>query len=232
MNKVKINGINIFAFQSPNEVIDYVSEKKGILVAVNSKKIKGANDELRSIINNNIGYVDGAGAQIALKHKGIKNPCRIPGCELWLHIIRKFHNSKTFYIIGGSEEVIKSTINRLTTEFPGIKLIGYRNGFMTQEEEFDLINDIRSKQPDIVFVAMGSPKQEYLMQKLFEVNPSIYQGLGGSLDVYVGKVRRAPRWFSEHNLEGPYRAFFEPRKRIRGVITDIKFLIDLKRGKY
>lgn len=232
MEKININGILIYPFKSEIEILEYIDHNKGILVAVNSKKIKEANESLRAIVNNNIGYVDGAGAQIALKHKGIKNPCKIPGCELWLRIIQQFYKSKTIYIVGGSEEVITLTIQQLKNQYPDIKIIGYRNGYMSSAEELSLLEDIRVKKPDIVFVAMGSPKQEYLMRKMYEVNPAIYQGLGGSLDVYVGRVRRAPHWFSEHNLEGVYRAFFEPRKRLKGVITDIKFLLDLKRGKY
>ena len=90
MKRVRVNGLDIYPFTSTNELIDFVESKKGILVAVNSKKIKGANAEICNIVNNNIGYADGVGALIALKYKGIKNPVKIPGCELWLNIIKRF----------------------------------------------------------------------------------------------------------------------------------------------
>lgn len=232
MKSIKVNGINIYPFISEDQLLSYIEKTLGILIAVNSKKIKGANEALRKLINNNIGYVDGAGAQIALKHKGIQNPIKIPGCELWLKIINKFHQNKSIYLVGGSQEVIEATVNKLKSEFPAIRIIGFRNGYMTKAEEEELIEEIQIKKPGIVFVAMGSPKQEYLMEKLNSVHPAIYQGLGGSFDVYVGKVKRAPKWIADHNIEGIYRAIFEPKKRLKGVLTDIKFLYDIKKGKY
>lgn len=233
MERVSINGLKVYPFTSSRELLDYISQTRGILVAVNSKKIKGANAEICNIINNNIGYADGAGATIALKHKGVKNAVKLPGCELWLHIIKRFYHEKKFYLIGGKQEVIEAVIEKLQDEFKGIRIVGYRNGYLrTEEETTVLINDISKKKPDVVFVAMGSPKQEYLMQQMFNKHPAIYQGLGGSFDVYTGHVRRAPRWFSDYNLEGVYRAFWEPKKRIKGVLTDIWFLIALKLGKY
>ncbi len=232
MKTIKVNGLNIYPFESEEQLLNYLEDNNGILIAVNSKKIKAANDELRNIINKNIGYVDGAGAQIALRHKGVLNPVKIPGCELWLKIISRFQYNRSFYLIGGSQEVINSTVNKLRIDFPKINIIGFRNGYLEGNDEQELIKDIMEKQPQIVFVAMGSPKQEYLMEKLFSVNKGIYQGLGGSFDVYIGKVRRAPKWISDHNLEGIYRAFFEPKKRLSGVLSDIKFLVKLKSGKY
>ena len=74
--------------------------------------------------------------------------------------------------------------------------------------------DIEEKKPDVVFVAMGSPKQEYLMEEMQKRNPdAIYQGLGGSFDVYTGAVKRAPKWWVDHNLEFAYRVINTGRLR-------------------
>jgi UDP-N-acetyl-D-mannosaminouronate:lipid I N-acetyl-D-mannosaminouronosyltransferase len=78
-----------------------------------------------------------------------------------------------------------------------------------------------------VFVAMGSPKQEYLMEKLHQKHKATYQGLGGSFDVYTGAVKRAPKWWLENNLEWAFRLFKEP-SRIKRQIHLIRFLILLK----
>lgn len=231
--RISVNGLLIYPFTSEEELFDFLSKEKKILVAVNSKKIKGANDEIREIVNNNIGYVDGAGAKIALKFKGVENPLKLPGCELWLKIIEHFQNNKSFYLIGGKQSVIDRTINKLHKDFPKVNIVAYRNGYIkTEEERTELLKDIAEKKPDVVFVAMGSPKQEYLMQDMYKEHPAIYQGLGGSFDVYVGDVRRAPKWFADHNLEGVYRAFWEPRKRIKGVLSDVWFVFNLIRHRY
>lgn len=231
--RVDVNGLKIYPFTSEEQLWRFLEEEKPILVAINSKKIKCANDELRNIVNNNVGYVDGAGAQIALQHKGIKDAIKIPGCELWLKIIGHFKESKTFYLVGGKQDVIEEVVKKLQDDYSSIRIVGWRNGYLkTEDERLALIEDICEKKPDVVFVAMGSPVQEYLMMDMQKKHRAIYQGLGGSFDVYTGTVRRAPKWFSEHNLEGVYRAFWEPKKRIRGVLSDIGFLIKLKQGKY
>ena len=92
-------------------------------------------EQTRAIINRNIGYCDGAGAQIALKQKGYKEACKIPGCELWLKIVAQFYQEKTFYLVGGKPQVIKETVKKLQNEFKGIKIIGFRDGYLRSEEE-------------------------------------------------------------------------------------------------
>ena len=93
-----------------------------------------------------------------------------------------------------------------------------------------MIEDIATKKPDVVFVAMGSPKQELLMEEMSKRCPAIYQGLGGSFDVYTGNVKRAPKWWVDHNLEWAYRLIKEP-VRIKRQIHLIKFLFLVKCGK-
>lgn len=74
----------------------------------------------------------------------------------------------------------------------------------------------------MVFVAMGSPKQELLMEEIQHRHKAIFQGLGGSFDVYTGHVERAPKWWVNHNLEFAYRLLKEP-KRIKRQIHLIKY---------
>jgi UDP-N-acetyl-D-mannosaminouronate:lipid I N-acetyl-D-mannosaminouronosyltransferase len=69
---------------------------------------------------------------------------------------------------------------------------------------------------------MGSPTQEILMSEMLQRHKAIYQGLGGSYDVYTGRVRRAPRWFIDHNIEFVYR-FIEQPKRFKREIIKLKF---------
>lgn len=231
MDKVSLNGVEIFPFDSEQQLLHYVNTHKGILVAINADKILHATKQTRAIINRNIGYCDGAGAMLALRQKGYKNVCKIPGCELWLKIVRHFYNQKTFYLIGAKPQVIKETTAKLKSEFESIQIIGYRDGYIKAEEEDKLIIDIVTQKPDVVFVAMGSPKQEILMEKMYEKHPAIYQGLGGSFDVYTGYVKRAPKWWIEHNLEGAYRLIKQPFK-IKRFIKALPFWWNLYLNKY
>ena len=223
MDKVSLNGVEIFPFDSDQQLLHYVDTHKGILVAINAEKILHATEQTRAIINRNIGYCDGAGTQIALKQKGYKDACKIPGCELWLKIITRFYREKTFYLVGGKQQIINETVEKLRFEYEDIQIVGYRNGYIkTDEEKRQLIDDIVEKKPDVVFVAMGSPKQELLMEEIQRQHRAIFQGLGGSFDVYTGHVQRAPKWWVEHNLEFAYRLIKEP-KRLKRQIHLIRY---------
>lgn len=231
-NRVELNGVKVHPFTSHDELLTYVSQKKGILVAINAEKILHATDQTRSIINRNIGYCDGYGAVMALNKRGYNDVIKIPGCELWLKIISMtYQQGKTFYLVGGKQEVIEQTVEKLNVEFPGIKIANFRNGYIKSDEEKQaLIEDIVAKNPDVVFVAMGSPKQELLMEEISKRHPAIYQGLGGSFDVYTGNVKRAPEWWVNHNLEWAYRLIKEPT-RIKRQIHLVRFMAKVKMGQ-
>lgn len=231
-NRVIVNGVKVNPFTSFDALISHVLERKGILVAINAEKILHATEQTRGIINRNIGYCDGIGAVMALRKRGYKDVVKLPGCELWLKIIEAlFRRDKKFYLVGSKQEVIEATVEKLKKEYPGISIAGFRNGYIkTPEEKKALINDIREKKPDVVFVAMGSPKQELLMEEIFEAHPAIYQGLGGSFDVYTGNVKRAPKWWVDHDLEFAYRLIKQP-SRIKRQIHLVKFLAMVKLGK-
>lgn len=231
-NRVILNGVKVHPFTSFSQLLSYVKGRKGILVAINAEKILHATEQTRAIINRNIGYCDGIGAVMALKKHGYKEVVKLPGCELWLKIIDSLYKEgKTFYLVGSKQEVIENTVQKLKQDFPGIQIVNYRNGYIkTGEEKQVLLEDIVEKKPDVVFVAMGSPKQELLMEEMLERHPAIYQGLGGSFDVYTGNVKRAPKWWVDHNLEFAYRLIKQP-SRIKRQIHLVRFLLLVKLGK-
>lgn len=231
-NRIELNGMKVFPFGSPKELLAYVDSHKGILVAVNAEKVTKATDETRSIVNSNIGYADGAGVVVAMHKLGHPEAVRIAGCDLWLDIVGESYKEKSFYLVGGKQEVIDETIAKLKNDFKGINILGYRNGYIkTDEERNTLIQEIADKKPDVVYVAMGSPKQEFLMAEMMKVHPAIYQGLGGSFDVYTGRVKRAPLWWQKHNLEFLYRFLKQPQ-RYRREYYRLKFLAWMMMGKF
>ena len=231
-NRVELNGVKVHPFKSFDELLNYVTGRKGILVAINAEKILHATDQTRSIINRNIGYCDGIGAVMALNKRGYKDVAKIPGCELWLKIISALYKEgKSFYLVGGKPEVIEATVAKLKDQFAGINISNYRDGYIKSDEEKQLlIEDIANKKPDVVFVAMGSPKQELLMEEMSQKHQAIYQGLGGSFDVYTGTVERAPEWWVKHNLEWAYRLIKQP-SRIKCQIHLVRFWFMVKLGK-
>ncbi len=224
MEKSCLRGVDVDPFRSADEIIDFADRRKGILVAINAEKVMFATDDTRRIINNNIGYCDGSGPVLALRQKGFKDVCKVAGCDLWLNIVDRFHSVKSFYIVGASEDVNACVVEKLRTEYPGIRIAGRRNGFFSDDKEREaLISDIAETKPDVVFVAMGSPRQELFMAEMQMKHPdAIYQGLGGSFDVYVGRHKRAGKWWSDHHLESLFQIIHEP-KRIKRKIKYWRF---------
>lgn len=232
MKYERLNGVNTYCPKSRKDLIDYAIKNKQILVAVNAEKILHATDQSRNIINRNLGYPDGIGAVWALQKKGFKESIKIPGCELWLDIIAHVYKNKSFYLVGGKQQVIDETVEKLKNEFKEINILNYRNGYIrTEKDKNELIQDIKNLKPDVVFVAMGSPKQELLMEEMQKYHQATYQGLGGSFDVYTGHVERAPKWWVKSNLEWAYRLIKQP-SRIKRQIHLVRFLISLHLNKF
>ena len=143
----------------------------------------------------------------------------------------KFYKSKSFYLVGATRQVVKQTVEKLEREYPGINIVGWRDGYINSvSEENKLIEDIASRKPDVVFVAMGSPKQELLMNRMQEVHTAIYQGLGGSFDLYIGNFKRAPRLLQRYGCEWIWRFMVQPT-RLKRLYPYLKYAFLLYTGR-
>lgn len=225
INKVEyriIGNKRVFAFGSKEEFLTFLYGQNVILIALNAEKLNSSDEELDTLINSNIGYPDGIGAVWALRRKGLK-AIKIAGAEFWLDIVGKYYQQKSFFFIGSSQEVIEITIAKLKKEFPRLNIVGYRNGFLGAGEKEALLEEFHLNKPDVVFVAMGSPKQEFLMRFFLQEYPALYMGLGGSFDVYSGTKNRAPRIFIKLGLEWLYRLLKEPTRISRQISLVIFF---------
>ena len=152
MEKIKLRNVEVYPFRSADDLIDYADEHKGILVAVNAEKILNANELTLPIINGNIAYCDGSGAVLAAHQKGAPQAVKIAGCELWLKIVERFAGKRSFYIIGGKKAVNDATVERLRHDYPGIDIVGHRDGYLrTANERRALIDDVAASRPDVVF---------------------------------------------------------------------------------
>ncbi len=227
---VTIGGLRVFAFDSVESLIAAVTDRSTALVALNAEKLADAPEDVRRLVNENVGYADGSGAVLAMRRKGLRAP-RLAGSDLWLSIVRHFASTRRFYLVGASDDVIKATVQRLRREFPAIQIVGHRNGFLAPTDVDVLLEDLRLRNAEIVFVAMGSPRQERLIQRLLAGHPALYMGLGGSFDVYVGRVRRAPAVIQKLGLEWLYRLAQAPRARLPRQKARLLFALRLVTGR-
>lgn len=206
--------INISYFNSLDEAADFAFSEhrhRGAFIAMNAEKlVKLYRDpHLFAKILNPIYYPDGSSM---LWFQSERKP-RIPGVELWLRILKRAeqHSGKVL-VIGATIDVSKGTHDNIAEIAPNLS---YRciDGFQSDEEYFNLVDAIK---PDVVFVAMGSPRQEMLIARLQVHWPAcFYMGVGGSLDILTGKVRRAPEAYRRFGLEFLYRLQKEPQRAFR-----------------
>lgn len=218
--KVLVADLPLTAFESMEAVIKTIfSEKKllpGFAIAINAEKVVASmsDPEIRNIIQQGtLLYPDGIAVVKTMKKKGVASE-RIPGCELWLEFMKRV--SKTgqhLYLLGASEETNKITAEKLKEQF-SIHNLTRRNGYF--DDEKSIVDEVARLKPGIVTVALGSPKQELLIAKLRQINPdAFYMGVGGSYDVFVGKVKRAPIIFRRLHIEWLFRLLMQPKRVFR-----------------
>ena len=230
MNKEKVLGIDVSItnYEKLKQAIvdDINNKKKSFIVAINPEKILKARKDksLKDLLNSATYQIpDGVGVIYAskLKHGSIKS--RITGIdsmEMLCDLSNK-HGYKIF-MYGAKEEVINKAKDNLIKKYPNIKIVGTMNGY--EKDNDKIIKAINKSKAEIIFVAMGSPKQEFwITENMNKVCPYIFQGVGGSFDVFSGNIKRAPKWMRKIGLEWLYRLLKEP-KRIFRQIKLFKFL--------
>jgi N-acetylglucosaminyldiphosphoundecaprenol N-acetyl-beta-D-mannosaminyltransferase len=161
---------------------------------------------------------------------------RVDGMSLLPALLEKAieQNLKVFFY-GSSSEIIDHTKTFIKENYPALNVVGlYSPPFrwLTEEEEENVINNIANSGANIVFVALGCPKQEQWMSEMKGKIPAVMVGVGGALPVLVGLRKRAPLWMQRNSLEWFYRFLQEPRRLFkRYLITNSVFLYLLFREK-
>ena len=196
------------------------------IVAVNPEKVFAikSNDFLNDFLANaSLVVPDGIGVVAAIKLLYGDTIGRVPGADLMQEICaRAPHKGYRIFIYGGKEEVNREAVEVLQEKHPGLQVVGRANGYVSEDEMPSLIRQINESCADILFVALGSPKQEqWLYEHLAEVNVRVCQGIGGTLDTIVGNVPRAPKFFQRCHLEWFYRLLKQPSRIKRQAILPL-----------
>lgn len=216
MNITKISNIPVHCFNSMDEAVGYIlSTGSGkIAVAINPEKILTAiqSPQIRDVIlAADIRYLDGIGAVKVAQKKLNQKLARIPGCELWQELMKEAGlQNKSVFLLGADNSVVQHTKKKLELEYD-VNIIAAKDGFFANDE--DMITEILKCRPDILSVAMGSPRQEEFMKKCKDQGvTSFMMGVGGTYNVYTGKVKRAPQFWCNIGLEWLYRLLSEPTR--------------------
>ena len=194
-------------------------------VVVNVDKIVKANRDpaLRQIINDcDLINADGMPVVWASCLLGKPLKARVTGVDLFEALMaRAAEKGWRVFLLGAREEVVSGVARLYPARYPGLTLAGYRNGYWTPEEEEKVVADIAATRPDILFVAISSPKKEaFLARYQAAMKVPFAMGVGGTFDVAVGLVKRAPVWMQNAGLEWFYRFLQEPRRMFRRYFID------------
>ncbi len=176
---------------------------------------------------------DGIGVVYASKILKAPLPERVAGFDLASGLIESVKNgSHSLYFFGGKPGVAELAIKNLTEKYPALSVCGFSDGYFDENKEKEIINDIKTKKPDILFVCLGAPKQEkWIAEHKDELGAKILLGVGGSLDVWAGTVERAPEKYQKAGLEWFYRLMKQPSRFFRMLALPKFGLTVLFKGK-
>lgn len=153
---------------------------------------------------------DGIGVVKAAKILGTPLRERLPGIEIAAEILRYMgETGKSAFLLGAKPGVAELAAAEMKKQFPGIKICGTNDGYF--KDDGPVVEKINAAKPDFLLVCLGAPKQELWMAKnRAQLDVGLMAGLGGTLDVYAGTVKRAPEFWQKLNLEWFYRCLKEP----------------------
>lgn len=169
---------------------------------------------------------DGAGVVLASKILGRRVPEKVSGIDLVREVFKSYAaNGLSCYLFGAKPGVAQEAADRIKSEYPGLVIAGCRNGYFTEQDDAEIINEINRTSPDILLVALGAPKQEkWIFSRLDKLNARVCIGVGGTIDILSGRVQLSPDFFRRHGLEWLHRLYREPR-RARRMLDIPRFLL-------
>jgi N-acetylglucosaminyldiphosphoundecaprenol N-acetyl-beta-D-mannosaminyltransferase len=183
--------------------------------------------ELKNILaQGDLVIPDGIGLIHASSIHGLGLEERVPGVE-FMDKMLKFCNTtkKSIFILGGKPGVAESAAENILSEYPNLRVKGTQDGYFSEEDELKVIDKINDVRPDVLFVALGAPKQEKWIAKHKKIlNVKVAIGVGGGVDIWAGTAKRAPKFFQDIGLEWFYRLITNP-SRIGRMMAIPKFLI-------
>lgn len=232
---LSVMGVPIVPFETYDHALQCITEtiesgQKSSCVAVNPIKIHRAWQDpslLNILRETEMCICDGVGVSIAAKILCGRSLNRITGCDLFFRLLSLASEKRWgVYLLGASVESNAVARSKLERMYPGLRIVGGHHGYFEDPQE--VIEQINAARTDLLFVAMGSPKQEYwIWRHRRAINASFCMGVGGSLDIASGSLRRAPAIFRLTGTEFLFRFALEPRKRLshQGILLRFLFRV-------
>lgn len=210
------------------------SQQKTFVVTANPEIVMYANSDAAYMsLLKEADYIAADGIGIVKGAQILETPIveRVAGFDLLTDLLEKANQQGSrVYFLGAKEEVLQQAVQNVQKKYPAIQLVGSRNGYFDFSDS-SIIEAVQATQPDMIFVALGFPKQEqWIHQYLNSASKGLLMGVGGSFDVLSGQSKRAPKIFIDLNIEWLYRLIKQPT-RLKRMMVLPKFLLEVKREK-
>ena len=219
--KVTILGVPVDAItmgEAVARIDSFIEKRTPVLVATaNAEMLMRATHDgaLRRILQGAAMVTpDGAGTVWSAHHLGHAMPERVAGYDMVQELMREAPaKHRRIFFFGSAPGVADKAKKKAEQLYPGIEIVGTRNGFFTAADEPAIIEEIKAAHPDILLAALGVPKQEkWLAKHLGELGVPVAIGVGGTFDVMAGIMKRAPRWMQRAKLEWLFRGMMQPKR--------------------
>jgi len=231
-------GVNVVPFESYEQALGCIEQtiesgNKSFWVAVNPEKVYRAWREPRLfevLRQADVGICDGVGVSIASRVIHGHGLPRCTGCDLFFRLMPlAAQKGWGVFLLGASPESNGGACQSLQKRFPGLRIVGRRDGFF--QDSAEVVEQINRSGADLLFVAMGSPKQEYwIADHRDSLSPAFCLGVGGSFDVASGKIRRAPKFFRKTGTEFVFQLMVQPWRWKRKIVYT-PFMLNVLRTK-
>ncbi|MDD3654595.1 MAG: WecB/TagA/CpsF family glycosyltransferase [Desulfotomaculaceae bacterium] len=228
--KVNLLGIKIDAInmeETVNQIASYIrTGRPHRVTTINPEFLYRAqfNTELRELANRaDLVTPDGVGVVWACRLAGNPVPERVTGIDLMLALVeRAASEGWRVFLLGAAPGVASEAATRLSLQYPGLQIAGTHHGFFSNDEEAEVSRLVRESRPDLLFVALGAPKQElWIDRSIAQTGAAVAVGVGGSFDVVAGRAQRAPGWVCRLQLEWLYRLLKEPARWRRQLVLPL-----------
>lgn len=176
------------------------------------------NELMRILKKADLVVADGIGVVIASRILKVKRlPERVGGFDLMQQVLGKIKNKDVkVYFLGSKPGVAEQAAQNMRKKYPGIKIVGTRDGYFTKADEQKIIDEIKELEVDLLMAGLGAPRQEkWIDENIKELGIKVGVGVGGSLDVMAGTVKRAPEIYQKLGLEWFYRLITNPKRAKR-----------------
>ncbi|WIF95312.1 WecB/TagA/CpsF family glycosyltransferase [Caminicella sporogenes] len=190
-------------------------DKLSIITTPNTEIVMMANKDkelLEVLKNSNMNIPDGIGLIYASKIHKLEIPERVTGVDFMRKILEYCNDiNGSIFILGGKPGVAQKACENIKKRFKNIEIKGFEHGYFNSEEEQIIIEKINKANPDVLFVALGAPRQEkWIYKNRKRLNAKVAIGVGGSVDIWAGTAKRAPVIYQKLGLEWFYRLLKEP----------------------